>query len=74
MEKSWWNKKWGTGHICGITRTRLRQGKNRAGAHYVTRLKCKHAFYTKALDEWIKRCPTVPATCPCCRKVIVQEL
>lgn len=72
MERSWWNKKWGSGHLCGITRARLRPGKDTSGRPYVTRLECKHAFYTKALDEWIQRCPMDPATCPCCRKVIVK--
>ena len=70
MKKSWWRKKWGSEHFCGITRSRLRPGKNKNGVPYVTRLKCNHAFYTKALDEWISKCPTETVTCPCCRKVI----
>ena len=68
MEHSWWNKKWGRDRICGITRTRLRPGKNKNGQSYVTRLECDHAFYTKALEKWVDLCPVSPPTCPCCRK------
>lgn len=70
MKGSWWRKKWGSGHVCGITHSRLRPGKDKTGIPYVTRLKCDHAFYTKALKEWIRTCPTEVVTCPCCRKVI----
>jgi hypothetical protein len=72
MERSWWSKKWGRNRSCGITLSRLRAGKDKYGRPYVTRLKCGHAFYTKALDEWICTCPTEPATCPCCREEIVK--
>ena len=72
MEKSWWNKKWGKEHICGITRTRLRPGKNKNGKPYVTCLKCTHSFYTKALEKWVIMCPESPPTCPCCRKTFIM--
>jgi len=70
MEKSWWAEKWGKDKICGITHTRLRPGKNKNGKSYVTRLKCDHSFYTKALEKWIEFCPVNPPTCPCCRNKI----
>ena len=73
MPNSWWSKKWGKDHICGITHTRLRPGTNRQGIPYVTRLSCTHAFYTKALAKWVETCPTSPPTCPCCREPICKD-
>ena len=60
----WYLKKWGKNKICGITQGRLRPGKDRFGIPYVTRLDCKHSFYTHALLEWSCKNPT----CPMCRK------
>ena len=65
----WWDKKWGKNKLCGITKSRLRAGKNKDGQLYVTWLSCGHGFYTSALLEWVKHCiiRTSP-TCPICRK------
>ena len=61
-EKKWKNKK------CGITKGRLRPGKDKNGKSYCVFLKCKHGFYRKTLIEWVKNCPTEIPTCPICRK------
>lgn len=63
--KDWWKKKWGNGHICGITHARIRPGKGRYGLPYSIKLKCSHEFYTNALLEWIR---VGNNTCPMCRK------
>ena len=44
MTKTYWNKKWGKEHICGISFSRLRPGKNTKGVYYTTTLKCGHRF------------------------------
>lgn len=66
MTKYWWNKKWGSDKICGITHSRIRPGKNKNGVHYSTTLKCGHSFYTNALLKWTETCGSYP-TCPLCR-------
>ena len=68
MTRLWWNKKWGSDKLCGITHTRLRPGCNKYGIKYTTKLKCNHTFYTNPLIEWIKNCPVEIPTCPTCRK------
>mgnify|MGYP006998153170 CR=1 FL=1 len=40
MTRLWWNKKWGSNKLCGITHTRLRPGCNKYGIKYTTKLKC----------------------------------
>lgn len=67
MVKHWWKKKWDSEHICGITHVRLRSGRSKSGIPYVTKLKCKHRFYTNPLLEWMKHCPSNEPTCPVCR-------
>jgi len=67
----WWEKKWGRDKICGITRTRLRPGKNSNGVSRVIHLNCKHSFYRTPLMKWIKMCPVDIPTCPICRKNIL---
>ena len=69
--KPWWNKKYGNEHICAITRIRLRSGVNKDGLSRVIFLNCKHGFYRKALQEWIKNSP-IPI-CPLCRKSFKPE-
>ena len=62
----WWDKKYGKESVCGITRTRLRPGKNLEGYTYCVFLKCKHGFCRSALKKWV----TIggSTTCPMCRK------
>lgn len=67
MRKPWWNNKWGSDKLCGISHTRLRPGTNKSGFKYTTVLKCSHGFYTNSLIEWVKNCPTPEPTCPICR-------
>ena len=67
-KKSFWENTW-KDKICGITKTRLRPGKNIYGLSYSVFLKCKHGFYRKVLIEWVKNCPTEHPTCPICRAV-----
>jgi hypothetical protein len=58
-----WSKKWGKEHICPLTQTRLRSGKNKDGIPYCIQTICKHRFYTKPLMEWLAK----QSTCPVCR-------
>ena len=64
-----WKKKWFE-KICGITKTRLRPGKNKNGLPYSIFLSCSHCFYRSVLLEWIKNCPHEIPTCPICRQNI----
>jgi len=66
-KEPFWKKKW-DGKICGITRGRLRPGKNRYGLTHVVFLNCTHGFYRNALVEWVRNCPTETPTCPMCRQ------
>ena len=61
-----WKNKW-KGKVCGITKCRLRPGKNKHGVSYSVFLDCKHGFYRTVLIEWIKNCPSEHPTCPICR-------
>jgi hypothetical protein len=63
IKKPWYFKKWGKDKICGITQSRLRQGKDKFGISYTTKLECGHSFYTKPLIEWSYK----NSTCPMCR-------
>ena len=69
MKKPFWKIKWDD-KICGITKSRLRPGKNTEGLSYTVFLDCTHGFYRSVLLEWIKHCPTDNLTCPICRKHI----
>lgn len=51
----WWDKKYGKNAICGITKTRLRPGKNKNGISYIITLPCNHSFYRKPLINWINK-------------------
>lgn len=62
-----WKDKWVK--TCGITKSRLRPGKNKYGLSYSVFLTCKHGFYRNVLIEWIKNCPSEQPTCPMCRKI-----
>ena len=62
----WWNNKYGKNSFCGITKTRLRPGKDKDGISYICKLPCKHYFYRKAIQEWILHVEN--PTCPLCRK------
>ena len=62
----WWDKKYGKNSFFGITKSRLRQGKDKEGNSYVCKLPCKHYFYRKAIQQWILNSPN--PTCPLCRK------
>ena len=73
MVKSYWKSKWEK-QLCGITKTRLRPGKNKNGLSYVIFLHCNHGFYRSVLKEWIKHCPTMFTTCPTCRRVFENIL
>lgn len=64
-----WGKKW-NGKLCGITKTRLRPGRNKNGFSYSIFLTCSHGFYRSVLVEWIKNCPRETPTCPICRQDI----
>jgi hypothetical protein len=64
---AWWNNKYGKEAICGITHTRLRQGKNVNNLSYVVNLNCNHSFYRTALYEWSIKFPDSLPTCPICR-------
>jgi|TARA_B110000259_G_scaffold188246_1_gene245905 hypothetical protein len=68
MTKTYWNKKWGKEHICGISFSRLRPGKNTKGVYYTTTLKCGHRFCTYPLLNWVKTNLSINAKCPLCRK------
>lgn len=63
-KEPWWKSKWGKENICAISYTRLRPGKN------ISRLECKHSFYTKALVQWINSTTDIYPKCPICRTVI----
>jgi len=66
----WWSNKWGKDKICGISHTRLRQGKNANGVYHTTELKCGHRFNTNSLLEWMKVYNNqTRTTCPMCRAV-----
>jgi hypothetical protein len=70
-----WKKKW-KDKVCGITRGRLRPGKNKHGQTHVVFLKCslgEHGFYRNPLIEWIKNCPSDKPTCPMCRESFEGE-
>ena len=67
-KQAFWKNKWNK--TCGITRSRLRPGKNKYGISYSVFLNCNHGFYRNALIEWIKNCPSENPTCPMCRKII----
>lgn len=62
-----WKNKW-KDQVCGITKSRLRPGKNKYNLSYSIFLDCTHGFYRSVLTEWIKNCPTENPTCPICRK------
>lgn len=75
VDKPWWDKKYGKNSICGITKTRLRPGKDKNGKSYTIKLPCKHYFYRKALIEWLFKSKSdlyddnkYKTTCPLCRK------
>ncbi len=70
MSKPWYNKKWGTDKICGITLSRLRPGKNKNGVSYCVYLSCGHGFYRKPLRLAILKRNMF---CPLCRKEINQH-
>lgn len=55
MSKPWWDNKYGKNAICGITKTRLRPGKDKNGKSYIVKLPCEHYFYRKSLIEWIHK-------------------
>ena len=65
MKGPFW-KKYGKNQLCGISHSRLRPGKDKYGNKYVIFLECKHGFYRKPLNMWIKH----SNTCPICRKPI----
>lgn len=65
-KKPFWKNKWNK--TCGITKGRLRPGKNKYDLSYSVFLDCSHGFYRSALIEWIKNCPSENPTCPICRK------
>jgi hypothetical protein len=69
----YWEKKW-KDKICGITKSRLRPGKNKYGLSYSVFLDCSHGFYRSVLNEWVKNCPLEYPTCPLCRKVFKYEI
>lgn len=64
MEPFWnkWTK------TCGITKSRLRPGKNKYNLSYSVFLECNHGFYRSVISEWIKNCPSEYPTCPICRR------
>lgn len=68
--KNFWKEKWGREHICGITHTRLRPGKDKYGNSYVVELPCTHRFYRKPLITWVESCFTrkTDVVCPMCRQ------
>jgi hypothetical protein len=68
MTSSWWKTKYGKNSLCGITRSRLRAGKNKNGLSHVVFLNCKHGFYRNALSAWVLTKPHQDPTCPLCRK------
>jgi len=63
----WWDKKYGKDKICGITRIRLRCGKNKVGKSVTVYLKCGHGFYRSAIKNWVYA-QKGNSTCPLCRK------
>ena len=69
MKVKFWKNKWHN-KVCGITKCRLRPGKNKSGEAYSVFLDCKHGFYRSVLIEWIMSCPTPNVTCPLCRAFI----
>jgi hypothetical protein len=71
--KPWWNKKWGSDAICGITQTRLRPGFDKNNISRTTRLSCSHRFYTLEILEWAQKCPGKLPTCPLCRQEFTVE-
>lgn len=64
----YWKKKW-ENQFCGVTKTRLRPGKNKNMLSYTVFLNCGHGFYRTVLKEWVKTCPSYIPTCPLCRKM-----
>ena len=75
-KSAWWDKKYGKEAICPITYTRLRPGKYKNGEPRVIRLPktesggCGHAFWSKALHNWMLK----STTCPVCRTPIPEKL
>ena len=67
QRQPFWKKKW-DGHICGISKGRLRPGTNKDGVFHSIFLSCRHGFYRSVLIEWVKNCPHEKPTCPICRK------
>ena len=63
-----WSK-YGKDKICGITRTRLRPGKNKYEETYTVFLPCKHGFCRSALKNYVLTYPTQDLICPMCRRV-----
>jgi hypothetical protein len=61
--KAFWDKRYGTDALCGITHARLRPGCNSKGESYCVFLKCGHGFYRKPVTVWLSQ----QHTCPMCR-------
>lgn len=64
----WWKQKYDKQSICGITRIRLRSGKNSHGLSHSIFLKCKHGFYRSALRNWVIVNLSKETPCPLCRE------
>lgn len=65
--RSWWKKKYGKDHVCAITNTRLRPGKNKHDLRHAIFLPCKHGFCRSSLVYWVLTKPSDIPTCPLCR-------
>lgn len=63
----WWSKKYGKDKVCGISFTRLRQGKNKNGMSYVITLPCSHSFYRYNIVKWTIFSISQTSSCPICR-------
>jgi hypothetical protein len=68
-----WKNKW-KNKYCGISKGRLRPGKDKNGLGYSIFLECSHGFYRSVLTEWVKKCPKSKPTCPICRKEFSSDI